>query len=364
MSEKRGQKRPKSYYLKCAQGGKKKHLNDLDAGMKGFLVTCNKYEKETVREMYNILNEYADKKLGPEVLPGKKDDSLGGSSDDEDIEKAMAREASELKQVSSVTNTERRFQNTSTKTNNCIFIRTTLDDPAVVAHDIFTEIIEKQEQKARYALRMVPIQVTCKTNMDSIKKAAETLFKSYFETEFGVGLRYEALCKVRNNSKMSKYQIVPAFKNIIQEMNPLHLLTHENPDLVIVIEIIRNICCLSVVKDYHTFRKYNLHEVLKTKDTGEMEDCKVVCKDQFETEVPTIEEGKTEEADNTNELKTNKDDASLKAEDEKKEEINTIETIIQKVDVENKTEENNTANIKDKESVVESKTVKIVEASI
>ena len=63
-----GKKRPKSYYLKCAAAGKyQKRMNDLDTGMKGFLITCNTHEKEAVRESYNILNEYADKLYGPEV---------------------------------------------------------------------------------------------------------------------------------------------------------------------------------------------------------------------------------------------------------------------------------------------------------
>lgn len=65
--QKRGKKRPKSYYIKCAAGGKKpRKSNVMSAGMKGFLVTCNKYERETVREMYNLLNEYADIMYGPE----------------------------------------------------------------------------------------------------------------------------------------------------------------------------------------------------------------------------------------------------------------------------------------------------------
>ena len=68
MSEiKKGKKRPKSYYIKCAAGKKRKRVNDLDIGMKGFLITCNTHEKEAVRESYNILNEYADKLYGPEV---------------------------------------------------------------------------------------------------------------------------------------------------------------------------------------------------------------------------------------------------------------------------------------------------------
>ena len=68
MSEaKKGKKRPKSYYIKCAKGKRQKRINDLDIGMKGFLITCNTHEKEAVRESYNILNEYADKLYGPEV---------------------------------------------------------------------------------------------------------------------------------------------------------------------------------------------------------------------------------------------------------------------------------------------------------
>ena len=54
-------KRKKNYYL---QSSKKKKLNDLDVGMKGFLLTCNNKEKGTVREAYNILNEYADNLYG------------------------------------------------------------------------------------------------------------------------------------------------------------------------------------------------------------------------------------------------------------------------------------------------------------
>lgn len=69
MSDQRkGKKRSKSYYRKCAAGGKKaRKSHGLSAGMKGFLVTCNKYEKETVREMYNLLNEYGDIMYGPEL---------------------------------------------------------------------------------------------------------------------------------------------------------------------------------------------------------------------------------------------------------------------------------------------------------
>jgi len=31
----------------------------LDVGDKGFLITCNRMEKQTIREAYNLLNEYS-----------------------------------------------------------------------------------------------------------------------------------------------------------------------------------------------------------------------------------------------------------------------------------------------------------------
>ena len=39
-------------------------------GLKGFLLFCNNKERETIREAYNILNEYADQMYGQEdVVP-------------------------------------------------------------------------------------------------------------------------------------------------------------------------------------------------------------------------------------------------------------------------------------------------------
>ena len=63
----RGQKRKATYYKQ--HGAKKSKVwSKLDAGMRGVLITCNKREKEAIREAYNLLNEYADKLYGPEKV--------------------------------------------------------------------------------------------------------------------------------------------------------------------------------------------------------------------------------------------------------------------------------------------------------
>ncbi|KAL4239439.1 THUMP domain-containing protein 1 [Mactra antiquata] len=295
----KGKKRSKAYYMQCAAGGKKFKSAGIEPGSKGFLITCNKYESETVREMYNILNEYADKIYGPEKIESSNQQSVDGdecSDDEDDVEKAMAKETAALKQTSTQ---ERRFKNILTKTKNVIFIKTTLDNPCDLIHKIFEEMYENQVQKARYAQRIIPVSITCKVDTKAINTALHTVLKPHFETPFGVGVKYTAICKIRNNDTISRNVLLPMLNNIIQELNPLHQLCHDEPELVIVIEVMRAVCCLSVVKDYFKFRKYNFHEIVRK--TG--------------TDNPNTGSGEgTEAADGISEVNENCDNASVKNE--------------------------------------------------
>jgi len=50
----------------------------------------------------------------------------------------------------------------------------------------------------------------------------------------------------------------------VGSLNPENKVDLNNPQYTIVVEIIKNVCCLSVVRDYVLFRKYNLQEVVKS----------------------------------------------------------------------------------------------------
>ena len=221
----------------------------------------------------------------------------------------MAKEASEIKDK---TPAQRRFQNVDCKAKNCIFIKTTLDSPTEVAYAILSDLEKTKVQKTRHAIRMLPVAATCKAVMKNIEETAETLFKPYFETEFGVGIKYTSVCKIRNNQSISRMAILPNLGRIIKEMNPLHSLCYDEPELVILIEVIRNICCISVIRDFFRFRKYNLLEVVKAKDHVEP----VALKDtSTEEKVAKVE--RTEVLDNSEEsIATESSDLTEKCETE------------------------------------------------
>ncbi|WAQ96644.1 THUM1-like protein [Mya arenaria] len=284
MSEKR-----KKFYRKC---GNKKHCsqNDLDADMRGFLVTCNTHERETVREMYNLLNEYADKVYGPEVTAIKEaagDDT--DDDDDDDMEKALAKERENIIKMTKQT---RRFQNTNTHCKNIIFIRTTLENPCQLAHQIFQEMLDTGIQKARYSLRMTPISLTCKANMKTIEKTLTTVLKERFETPFGVGIRYTGMVKVRNNDSVKRTTVLSLIDRTVKELNPLHQKCVDAPEVVVIFEVIRNVALISVVEDYEQFRKYNFHEVIKVAQKRfEPSDAKKEGETEASTDSAMVEEG-------------------------------------------------------------------------
>ncbi|ESP03139.1 hypothetical protein LOTGIDRAFT_137912, partial [Lottia gigantea] len=237
-------KRPKSYYKKCANI-KRKRLNQLESGMRGYIVTCDR-EKEATREAYNLLNDFADQLYGAEK---------------EDLEAAMKKEVDAMKETKPV---QRRFQRLDSRTKNCLFIKTDLENPAEVTNKIFENLLETKTQRTRFAMKLMPVDVTCKAVNEEILKTGKDLFEKHFSTPFGEGRSYSIVFKARNNNSIKRDDLIPPLSHYVGELNPAHTVEHNNPDFVISVQILCTVCCISILKNFNKFRKYNLHEVVKT----------------------------------------------------------------------------------------------------
>ncbi|GAB1604683.1 THUMP domain-containing protein 1-like [Argonauta hians] len=257
--KKAGGKRSRSYYKKCMHK-KRKKWNSMDIGMRGFLVTCNQNESQAVKEMYNLLNEYADRLYGPEhrdVTEKTKENSEDSDHSDGDIQDELEKEVNALKEKIPA---ERRFQQLDSGTKNCLFIKTTLEKPCELIHHILNDIYETQIQKTRYSLRVLPVSTVCRIDLEDITKVATDLLDPFFSTPFGVATTYGISFKARMSSKLSRDEVIRVICHIIEDMNPLNKVNYNRPDFIVVVELLRGFCCLSVVKDFNKFRKYNLQE--------------------------------------------------------------------------------------------------------
>ncbi|EHB13211.1 THUMP domain-containing protein 1 [Heterocephalus glaber] len=263
-----GKRKGKAQYVqakrarRCDAGGPRQ----LEPGVQGILITCNMNERKCVEEAYSLLNEYGDDLYGPEKFTDK-DQQLSGSEGEDDVEAALKKEVGDIK--ASTEKRLRRFQSVESGANNVVFIRTLGIEPEKLVHHILQDVYKTKKKKTRVILRMLPISGTCKAFLEDMKKYAETFLEPWFKAP-NKGT-FQIVYKSRNNSHMNREEVIKELAGIVGSLNSENKVDLTNPQYTVVVEIIKAVCCLSVVKDYVLFRKYNLQEVVKTtKDPSQL----------------------------------------------------------------------------------------------
>ncbi|KAG7222565.1 hypothetical protein INR49_016162 [Caranx melampygus] len=269
--------------------------------MEGILITCNMNERKCTAEAFNLLNEYADKLYGPE----KMQDDAGSSSEEEeaeeeDVDVALKKEVAQLQ--ASGTKPERRFQALDSGANNVIFIRTQNLESDKLVHHILSDLHTTKKKKSRVILRMLPVTGTCKAFQDDMVKYLTTFLEPWFKTPNCA--TYQIAFKARNSSHNKRDEIIKSIAGLVGKLNPKNKVDLTNPELTIIVEVIKAVCCISVVKDYTLYRKYNVQEVVKE-----------------DAPKPDVTSAKTDKKMEP-EQKEEQDTAEMKQEDKKGEEEN------------------------------------------
>lgn len=250
----------KQFYAKQAR---KPQRNFLEPGIKGFLVTCNFKERDSIRECYGLLNEYYKKSLKePEVKEEEKPDD-----DDDDI-------TSQIQNQIEKTNKQLKerillFQSIDTGVQNCLFIKTSIEDPIALGSTIMRDLAETKIKRTKVTLRLLPIQSVCKSKMEDIIDAAGLLFDQYFLKE---PVTFSINYNKRFNNDIKRDEVIKELADIVSMKNPLHKVNLKEPQLSIIVEVIKGCCLLSVIPDYLKLKKYNVNELWEKRDKAPSDD--------------------------------------------------------------------------------------------
>lgn len=236
----------------------------LEVGQKGFLATCNFREKDCVRECYNILNQYADELYGPMNKLSQDDcEEALHAAEELDIADDLQKQIDATKTTSKSPESY-RFQMVNTGAVNCVFIKTTLDDPLELGIKIISDIALTKQQKSRYLLRLVPVEAVCKANLPDILNAGGKLFDKHFLKE---GHTFSIIFNKRYNNVIKRDDVIHELANVVSQKNIHNKVDLRNPELSVIVEVIKGMCCLSVVESYLKYKKYNIVELANpTKD--------------------------------------------------------------------------------------------------
>lgn len=241
-------KRKKNYYKSFA---KKRRTGTLEPEMTGFLVTFERSEFQAAKDCYELLNEYADKIWGPE----KREETDSKQSIEDDL-------AAELNELKESKDKVRRFQKVKTAVTGNFFITTTVEDPGRLATAIFEDLKSKQEQRSRFVQRVLPVQTTCKAHLDTMRKTVEAVVGAYDDAACPQ-LGYLVAGKIRHNSSLQHNAMLQEIVEVVKSAKPEWMGELRKPDLVIMLDVLQDVCCISLMPRYLEFRKYNLLEVTK-----------------------------------------------------------------------------------------------------
>nr|XP_033819405.1 THUMP domain-containing protein 1 isoform X2 [Geotrypetes seraphini] len=214
-------------------------------------------------------------------------------SDEDDVEAALKKEVDEI--CTATKKNLRRFQSVESGANNVVFIRTLSVEPEKLVHHILKDMYTTKKKKAKVIFRMLPFSGTCKAFLEDMKQYAETFFVPWFKTP-NKGT-FQIVYKARNNSHMNREEVIKELAGVVGNLNPENKVDLNNPEYTIVVEIIKTVCCLSVVKDYVLLKKYNLQEVVKCNKEELQEKLAISTKEEI-SEIKPKEETKAEQDHN------------------------------------------------------------------
>lgn len=285
--------------------------NEMAPGQRGFLATCNFDEKKCLRECLCLLSAYANKLYGPEsqkVKEGKEEEvaeeretsnpeeaeedgaqnvpnekkQKGKKEEEEPLkskeeneqgmklpskEKDIMDELEDKSTAESALNEKngggrgRRFQAITSGILNCLYIRTTLEEPAMFMHHILKDIESKKKKRWRHLIRIIPIDIICRNTLDEISSAGRKLAQLYFKESSPT--TFAIIVNRKKNNSANRDEIIKCLANIIHECNEKNRVDLNNPQKTLLVTIIKTLCCLSVTMEYKRFKKYNLTELVE-----------------------------------------------------------------------------------------------------
>ena len=68
-------------------------------------------------------------------------------------------------------------------------------------------------------------------------------------------------CSKRINNSVLREEVIESLAHIVTDKNAAHKADLKHPKLAIIVEVVKGICCMSVLPDYERFKKYNIFEL-------------------------------------------------------------------------------------------------------
>ncbi|KAL1953141.1 hypothetical protein VTO42DRAFT_3555 [Malbranchea cinnamomea] len=228
----------------------------IEGGDTGVFITCDKgKEKKCAAEVLDLFSqEIANQSESLPETEEKASDSDGGDIDD--IEAQIKKEVEGMKPSQS--KALFRFINLDIPCLIFIKMHNSLD-PVQIVHRLCSDAqANPQNRRCRWIRRLTPITLVQKILGPGLEELAREVLKPHFHSG-GPPRKYAIRPTIRNNVTLSRDTVI---KTVARMVGPGHSVDLKNYDLLILVDVVQNICGMSVVgSDYDRLKRYNISEI-------------------------------------------------------------------------------------------------------
>ncbi|KAF8443346.1 hypothetical protein BGX38DRAFT_1120220 [Terfezia claveryi] len=249
-------------------------LTGIETGTQGVFATCIKgKEARCVGELYSLFDKYSEKLYGPFEKGEAAGNDTPDDNDDDDDDGEMDIEAMMAKELDSMRNTGKKGKQPSNADNaleNKMFVSVKLDtqcvlyfrtnppiNPSNFVHAICSDFAASGTKQSRYTSRLTPIERTGKATVEGIEEVAMHVLKPHFH-EGQEGVRFAIRPSLRHHDVLTRDVII---KTVARCVGLQHKVDLKNYDVLILVEVYKNMCGISVVKDWEKLKRFNLEQI-------------------------------------------------------------------------------------------------------
>ncbi|WBW70967.1 tRNA acetyltransferase Tan1 [Schizosaccharomyces osmophilus] len=221
----------------------------IEKNESGILITVPRgKERQASNEIINVFSQHVAT-LWPETIGSEETDDEEG-----DLEDAISRELEEMKEKKK---SKKELLTPILIDIQCVvFIKTRSPvDPVKLVEYTCKE--GRTKKMTRFTQRLTPIVRTTGASIEDLENLASEVLKPHFH-EGQQSLKFAVQATIRNHSVIKKDDI---YRSIAKCVGHDHKVDLKNYDLLIVVQVFKNIIGMSVVKDYEQLRRYNLNEL-------------------------------------------------------------------------------------------------------
>ncbi|KAH0777898.1 hypothetical protein KY290_009309 [Solanum tuberosum] len=220
--------------------------------------TENKEELENTLEQKDIeVGEPPAKKQCVEKEAAEVGHIAFGKTEEKSIDRLIDAELAELGDKS-----KRRFSYLDSGCNGVVFVHMSKKDgdpnPKEIVQHMLSSLALTKKHVSRFILRVLPVEVTCYASEEEIGKAIMPLITKYLPAESDTPKRFAVLYESRANTGINKMKIIDAVAKSVPSPHKVDL---SNPEINIVVQIVKTVCLLGVVEKYKELSKYNLRQL-------------------------------------------------------------------------------------------------------